>query len=105
MTDELKLMLPELNVNQLKYLDTYIALKVAEAEKAQMVKDAEMYRLVLPTHSDHYTFTPNDYNDFIANWLNDENDNYQDYVKGVKLFKEYLLEKMTDHNNERNWVV
>jgi len=35
---ELELYLPELNKVQMEWLDNYIALKVVEAEKAQIIK-------------------------------------------------------------------
>lgn len=37
--------------------------------------------------------TEKEVNDFIAVWLNEENENYPVYVKGVKLFIEYLKGK------------
>ena len=40
---ELELMLPELNSNQLKWLEVYIALKVAEAEKRVMTESYNLY--------------------------------------------------------------
>lgn len=46
---------------------------------------------------DKYSFTSNELNAFIASWLNEDNSNYVKYVKGVKLFIEYL-----DELNEQN---
>lgn len=40
-----------------------------------------------------YTITDQDFNECIGDWLNADNPNFQNYVKGIKLFKEYLEEK------------
>ena len=40
-----------------------------------------------------YKVNNSDFEHFIADWLNSEHDNYRIYVKGVKLFRDYLNER------------
>lgn len=40
-----------------------------------------------------YKVTTSDIEHFIADWLNSEHENYATYVKGIKLFVEYLEER------------
>ena len=42
MNKELQIMLPELNTVQLNWLEAYINVQVALAEREQMIKDAEL---------------------------------------------------------------
>lgn len=37
-----------------------------------------------------YKFDEQDFNAFIAHWLNEDHPNFVAYVKGMKLFLEYL---------------
>lgn len=46
-----------------------------------------------------YNFTENDFNDFVAKWLNSDHEKYQAYVQGAKLFIEYLEDKHTNPTN------
>ena len=43
-----------------------------------------------------YEITKKDVDDFIADWLNEDNENFPLYVKGTKLFIEYLREKINE---------
>lgn len=40
-----------------------------------------------------YLVTTTDFEHFIADWLSSDHPDYQLYVKGVKLFREYLEEE------------
>jgi hypothetical protein len=40
-----------------------------------------------------YIVTETDFNKCIGDWLNDDNVNYREYVRGIKLFKEFLDEQ------------
>ena len=40
-----------------------------------------------------YNFTKEEFNEFIAAWLNSDHQDYSKYVRGAKLFLEFLEDK------------